>query len=216
MSALIKQGEVNDCWNRIGVQGDHTCPELKTHIHCRNCGTYAAAARSLLDVPLPPDHVSHWTQHYAKPRLEEDPHTESALIFRSSNEWLALSTARCEEVASDRTIRTLPHRRSPAVLGLANVRGELVVCLSLGALLGIPPLAETATHRLLIVGGEGAAAGLTALQVDEVDGTHRYNPRDLATAAHPGHVRATLRWRGHTVGILDHPALLGSIARGLA
>jgi chemotaxis-related protein WspD len=216
MSAITGSGEVDDCWNRIGVQGDNTCAELKEHIHCRNCGVYAAAARSMLDVPLPPDHVSLWTRHYAKPRVEEDPHTESVLIFRSSNEWLALSTARCEEVASDRAIRTLPHRRSPAVLGLANVRGELVVCLSLAALLAIHPLAETTTHRLLIVRGEGVDAGLTALKVDEVHGTFRYNPRDLTNTANPGYVRTTLRWREHTVGVLDDRALLGSIARGLA
>src|SRR4029077_5730556 len=33
MPALV----VDDCWNRIGVRGDASCPELKHHVHCRNC-----------------------------------------------------------------------------------------------------------------------------------------------------------------------------------
>ena len=35
---------INDCWNRIGVRGDASCPELEQHVHCRNCPVYSAAA----------------------------------------------------------------------------------------------------------------------------------------------------------------------------
>ena len=47
---------VNDCWNRIGVRGDRSCPELKQYVHCRNCPVYSAGAATgtsecALDIP---------------------------------------------------------------------------------------------------------------------------------------------------------------------
>ena len=35
---------LNDCWNKIGVRGDGSCPELARHVHCRNCPVYSASA----------------------------------------------------------------------------------------------------------------------------------------------------------------------------
>ena len=46
---LHHQPAVDDCWNRIGVFGDKSCPRLERHIHCRNCEVYGAAAIALLD-----------------------------------------------------------------------------------------------------------------------------------------------------------------------
>ena len=40
---------IDDCWNRIGIHGDKSCPLLSEHIHCRNCAVYSAAATRLLD-----------------------------------------------------------------------------------------------------------------------------------------------------------------------
>ena len=45
--------DVDDCWNRIGIRGDQSCPKLPEYVHCRNCPVYASAARRLLD-RLPP------------------------------------------------------------------------------------------------------------------------------------------------------------------
>ena len=36
-------GTVDDCWNRIGVSGDRSCPELQAHLHCRNCSVSSSA-----------------------------------------------------------------------------------------------------------------------------------------------------------------------------
>ena len=32
---------IDDCWNRIGVHGNKSCPLLAEHVHCRNCAVYA-------------------------------------------------------------------------------------------------------------------------------------------------------------------------------
>ncbi len=47
---------LDDCWNRIGVQGDQSCARLPLAVHCRNCEVYAAAAKAVLD-RLPPQEV---------------------------------------------------------------------------------------------------------------------------------------------------------------
>jgi chemotaxis-related protein WspD len=65
------------------------------------------------------------------------------VIFRIGAEWLALPTPAFQEVAERRVIHTLPHRRHGVVLGLVNIRGELLICVSLGRLLG---LAESKTQ----------------------------------------------------------------------
>jgi chemotaxis-related protein WspD len=36
-----------------------------------------------------------------------------------------------DEIVGPRPVHSLPHRRNPALLGLVNVRGELVICVSL-------------------------------------------------------------------------------------
>jgi chemotaxis-related protein WspD len=210
---------VEDCWNRIGVQGDGSCPELRAHVHCRNCPAYAAAARQLLDVPLPTEHLDVWTKRFAEPHRQQEHDTSSVLIFRSSSEWLGLPTLLCLEVASPRIVRTLPHRRDPAVLGVTNIRGELIVCVSFGALLGLRPAPAASTSRLLVVRGDGKP---TALEVDEVHSTHRYAPRELlplpdtVTNAATRNTHATLRWRDRTIGLLDGKALMAGLDRCLA
>lgn len=210
---------VHDCWNRIGVSGDGSCPELRQHIHCRNCPVYAAAARQLLDVAPPADQRDFWTQRFAAPRGQQQQDTRSVLVFRCATEWFALPTATCVEVASTRPIRRLPHRRDAAVLGLTNVRGELMVCVSLGAFLRLPMAGETPNPRLLVVRDKGEP---TALHVDEVHGTYRYAQSEIqpvpdtigVAAAHNTH--ATLRWCDRTVGLLDSKALLSGLDRCVA
>src|SRR5258706_152676 len=33
---------IDACWNRIGVRGDGSCPELARHVHCRHCPAFGA------------------------------------------------------------------------------------------------------------------------------------------------------------------------------
>ena len=118
--------QVYDCWKTIGVEGNGTCRELPGFIHCRNCPVYSAAGLQLLNRPLPADYRREWTEHFAQKQKLSTPLKTSALIFRIDREWLALPTHAFQEVAERRAIHTLPHRRQGIVLGLVNIRGELL------------------------------------------------------------------------------------------
>src|SRR5437588_4360 len=47
-TGLPEVNVIDDCWNRIGIGGDRTCPELAVHIHCRSCPVFSAAARRVV------------------------------------------------------------------------------------------------------------------------------------------------------------------------
>ena len=131
--------EVFDCWNTIGVTGNGSCRELLRFTHCRNCPVHSAAAAQLLDRPVLPQWRDEWTEHYAREKKLTTPARTSVVIFRIGPEWLALPTPAFQEVAERRIIHTLPRRRSVQnlVLGLVNIRGELLICVALGPLLGL-------------------------------------------------------------------------------
>ena len=75
---------------------------------------------------------------------KRDVKTRSLLMFRLGEEWLGLATRSLVEVAPLQAIHSLPHQRSRALLGVANVRGALVACLSLVELLGLDASAAPA------------------------------------------------------------------------
>ena len=56
----------SDCWHRIGVSGDRSCPELNAFIHCRNCPVFAAAARTFFDRPAPEGYLADWSRWLAE------------------------------------------------------------------------------------------------------------------------------------------------------
>jgi chemotaxis-related protein WspD len=221
------------CWNRIGVHGDRSCAELERHIHCRNCPTFAAAARALLDVPAPAGYRQIATEHFTRPAQAEPGYavstdTQSAIVFRLRAEWYAIRTAVCLEIADVRPIHSLPHRRDGAVLGVANVRGELLVCISLAVILGataqpeatpVQSMRRSAVPRLLVARG---TAGAVVFPVDEVQGTERFRTRDLkdvpATVAHAKatYTQALMPLGDRTVGLLDEQLLFYTVERALA
>ena len=216
--------EVSGCWGEIGVYGDASCLELHKFVHCRNCPVYSAAGVTLLDRPLPADYRLDWTRHFAQERRLPETGSASAILFRIQNDWFGLSTHNFQEVAERRPIHSLPHRSSGIILGLANVRGELVICISVGHLLQVnrnPSLASLrlSYRRLLVLQSE---AGRLAFPVDEVHGPHRFSPQDLQNApaalavTGPRFVQGLLRWQEHSAGLLDADQLFSGLQRSLS
>ena len=211
---------IDDCWNRIGIYGDKSCPVLPEHIHCRNCSVYSAAATRLLDrYSFEQEHV----EQYATRVDERKVATRSLMIFRLGDEWLGLATRCLDEVAPMQPIHSLPHQRSRALQGVANVRGALVPCLSLIELLGLDPTLAGPTSlrvmpRMLILAAHG---GPVVVPVDEVDGIHNIEERVLNAASASGehvsakYTRGVLQWKTRSLRWLDEEQLLGAITRSL-
>ncbi|MFR0689809.1 chemotaxis protein CheW [Enterobacterales bacterium AE_CKDN230030158-1A_HGKHYDSX7] len=220
-SSAVDLPTVDDCWNRIGVRGDRSCPKLVEHIHCRNCPVHAAAAISLLDryalggeTALAPVEVTEQGVEDGRPHL----------IFRLGEEWLGLPTRALAEVAPACVVHSLPHQRSPALLGVANVRGTLVACISLGELLGLDSRAAAREDarivpRMLIL---AAAGGPIISPVDEVEGIHELDEQAIVEASSHSHAandrftRGVMQWRNRSIRLLDQEALLDAATRSLA
>lgn len=234
--------QVYDCWNTIGVGGNGSCRELPRFVHCRNCPVYSAAALQLLDRPVTDEYRREWSEHYAREKKLTTPAKTSVMIFRIGSEWLALPTQAFQEVAERRAVHSLPHRRRGVVLGLVNVRGELLICASLGRLLGLTEqgagkvrsakcqvsgsltpdtahLAPLLADRLLVANWDG---NRIAFPVDEVHGIQRVHQDELreppGTVAKSTHTysRGVFAWRDRTIGFLDADVLFAALNRSLS
>lgn len=209
---------IDDCWNRIGVRGDKSCERLVEHVHCRNCEVHAAAAIHLLE-------------RYAAMQddvelVVDEPLVEhcSLLLFRVAEEWLAIATRSLVEVVAQLPVHSLPHQRSRSLLGVANVRGTLVACLSLAELLGIPAGTAQASGqrviaRMLILTGQG---GPVVVPVDEVEGTHAIARHTVQPAVRDGGLAVSqfscgvFQWQGRSITQLDDELLRQAMSRSFA
>ena len=210
---------IDDCWNRIGIHGDKSCPLLIEHIHCRNCAVYSAAATRLLDRYA----LQQEDREQVCVAAESEVTTRSLLMFRLGEEWLGLATRSLVEVAPLQAIHSLPHQRSRALLGVANVRGALVACLSLVELLGLDGVSSVASGarvmpRMLIIAAHG---GPVVVPVDEVDGIHAIDEHILEAASRSGtqasakYTRGVLQFKGRSLRWLDEEQLLSAVTRSL-
>ncbi|HVL15655.1 MAG TPA: chemotaxis protein CheW [Gemmata sp.] len=211
---------VDACWNRIGVWGDRTCPELQQVTHCHNCPVFAAAGRRFLDAPSPPGYLDEWTTRLAAPESTDAADVASVLVFRLGDEWLALSVARLVEVTARRPAHRVPHRGG-LLAGMVNIRGELHLCVRLDKLLGLDAAQDgDGRSARLVVARDGAESWVFA--ADEVDQVRRFARASLSPTP-PTLSRALSRLTtgifGHgarAVGLLDDARLFSSFRERLA
>src|SRR5271170_7391320 len=130
---------VDDCWNRIGVSGDRTCPELEAHVHCRNCPVFSRAARSFFDRKAPEGYLAEWSELLGRPVGAGATDESALLIFRLGSEWLALALSVVSEVTGLRPVHRVPHRTNRVFSGLVSLRGQLQLCVTLHGLLDVDP-----------------------------------------------------------------------------
>lgn len=203
----LSRGErpaLDDCWNRIGVRGDGSCPELTKVLHCFNCPVFATASQRLFERAPPPACVEEWTRELARNDADKQGSTAALLLFRLGEEWLALDVCWLIEATEPRVIHRIPHRTSRLLLGLVNIRGELQLCVSLRELLGVEGPAAT-EGRLLVAEHEGRR---WVFAVDEVAGVEHLPLEELTRA--PSTVaqsprrfaRGVFSWKERRVGYL--------------
>jgi chemotaxis-related protein WspD len=207
---------VDACWNRIGVRGDRSCPELVKFTHCNNCPVFAAAGRRFLDTAATPDYLDEWTTRLAVHEAEESRDVVSVLVFRLGDEWLALPVAVLVEVTHPRAAHRIPHRAG-LLSGMVNIRGELQLCVRLDLLLGVTvptPKGSSQNQRLVVIRRESDAWAFAA---DEVDQVHRFPLPDLMqppptlSRALSRLTRGVFESGGRAVGLLDESRLFPAI-----
>jgi chemotaxis-related protein WspD len=207
----------DQCWQRIGVWGDRSCPELAKYTHCHNCPVFSAAGRRFLDAPSPDGYLEEWTARLAEPVRRTADGVIGALVFRLGEEWLALPVGVLVEVTHPRKPHRIPHRAG-LLAGLVNVRGELHLCVRLDLLLGIEPAAgpppAAARPRMVVIRQD---SDRWAFAADDVDLVRRVAAADLVPAP-PTLARATARVTrgvfhrdGRAVGLLDETRLFEAL-----
>ena len=211
------------CWNTIGVWGARSgrCNRLVEFTHCMNCPVFAAAGSSLLDREFPAGYAEEWTQFLARGTESVGTARLSVVVFRLAGELLALPTKLFKEIVEPRPIHGIPHRSDNILLGLTNIHGQLQLCFSLKALLGISDAdseihSEGSTAKMLVVETERECF---VFQVDSVisAGDCRMDdagnvPATISKAAGTYTTRI-LRCGQKEVGLLDDGLLLYALKR---
>lgn len=226
---------LDDCWNRIGVFGDRSCPELTSCVHCRNCPVFSAAGRSLLERLPPSDYLKEWTTVLAETQrgsqgssLSADglavrsEHSLSVMIFRLQGELLALPVGVFLEVSAPFVVHSVPGRSNALFLGMVNVRGEIMLAASLSHLLGLKPATETSQLQASRMAVAGTPEGKWVFPIDEIHGIYLFHREAVRPApvviSQAGHAYGcgVFQWQNHTVALLDperiFAALNGEIA----
>jgi chemotaxis-related protein WspD len=213
------------CWKEIGTFGDRSCQDLTALAHCRNCPIYSAAGRRLLDRELPDGYRQEWTDLLANRKDAGQVETVSIIVFRLREELLALKTVFFQEAAEAAVPHSIPLRTGEIFKGVVNINGELILCVSVAALLGITGeegagAADRKVYpRLVVVSRDGQRF---AFPVDEVLGVHRLPPAGLQEL--PATVSRSIRaltagiipWQERTVGLLEEEKFFAALSRSLA
>lgn len=213
---------LDDCWNRIGVFGDRSCPELLQCVHCRNCPVYSAAGRSLLERLPPGDYLQEWTGVLGETKRGSDSSTLSAdgsvvrsdqslsvMIFRLAAELFALPVGVFLEVSAPFVVHSVPGRSNQLFLGMVNVRGEIMLAASLTNLLGLavkPATGQQSVGRMAVA---GTPEGKWVFPIDEIYGIYLFNRDDVKPApvvitnADHSYACGVFQWQNRSVALLD-------------
>ena len=127
---MLNSFQKNRCWKEIGIDGNGSCEKLTSIGHCRHCEEYSIMGRSLLNKKIPDGFKEYWTDIISKPKEIEKAGTISLAVFKIGDEWLALKTVYFIEVVDSKTIHYVPYRSDKIFLGLVNISGELLLCIS--------------------------------------------------------------------------------------
>ena len=217
---------INDCWNRIGVRGDRSCPELKRAIHCQNCNVFGAASQAFFDRPHLPEYRSELTRLVAEPPSLRQSGTQPVVVFALGEELFALDTRRFIEVTAPRRVHRVAHRTNRVFSGLVSINGQLELCFSLANLLNVaskkaasPPNAAPDDARLVVI--EDQKNRRWVFPADRVLGVERMSEGAFceppATVAQDtaGHVSRVIVWNAKRIGYLALDPIFSALERSL-
>ncbi|MEL6158326.1 MAG: chemotaxis protein CheW [Cyanobacteria bacterium J06623_5] len=199
--------------------------------------TDMTASACLLQRPMSAEYLAEQTAQLATALPKTGAgETCSAMIFRLGREWFALPAGLCVQVLPPVPAHTLPHRSNSTLLGVVNVRGQMLLKVSLIEILGLTPHA-TANYapeapdnsiaeakgkiypRMMVVeklDGQGDS-DVWVFEVDELDGIHAIGHDQLESAAAGIKTDAiactsqVFLWQGHRVNYLEDEQLFEAL-----
>jgi len=217
------------CWHEIGIWGDHSCPELPSHAHCHNCPRYIQTGQGLLHRPASADYIAALAKQFdqvlqSNQEVEANAAgVESLVVFRLGQEWWAIAANLIRETAPASPVHSLPHRSNDVLKGLIGVRGELLLYVSLRALLSLgretasgEGMTSTEPGELLVAELE---SGVWAFSVDELLGLQQIPRQRLQltpatlSKTQTTCTQAIFNWQGQQVNLLDGELLFYRIQR---
>jgi chemotaxis-related protein WspD len=205
-----------------------------SHSQNNNYSLGTGAERSLLDREIPVDYLNEWAQALAKQThalstsLQQDSlkigsakETLSIMIFRLGNESFALPVSVLQEITRPCPVHTLPHRSNDLFLGLVNIRGEVLLCVSLANLLSVempidPTYSRINLKRMIVVERQESR---WVFPVDEVHRVYRCHPNEVqdtpvvVTKAHNAYTQGIIDWQHEKVNYLDADRLFDTLDR---
>ncbi len=222
MTANTEQtsSEITDCWNILGVwsRTSERCPQLEKVIHCQNCDIYKQVGRSRLVQKTDDAYLQEWTDNLAQKQAVENHDMCSAITFRLGNDLYGLSTKLLNDVSHPRKAHHIPHRSNQILTGLVNIRGELILCISLNGLLGLRNHQQTNPERMIIAQFDDVRI---AFPVDRVDGITHYDRHTVQDApatlsSHDGtYIQGLLDSSEGKIGLLNHHLIQKTLGRML-
>jgi chemotaxis-related protein WspD len=218
---------VNDCWNRIGVRGDRSCPELKSAIHCQNCAVFGAASQAFFDRPQLSDYRSELTKLVAEPPRARQSASQPVVVFALGEELFALDTRRFVEVTGPRRVHKVAHRSNRVFSGLVSINGQLELCFSLANLLNVEKRNAAAAGaasapddaRLVVI--EDDKNRRWVFHADRVLGVERMpeaafgEPPATVAQDTAGHVGSVIVWNEKRIGYLALESVFAALERSL-
>ena len=172
---------------------------------------------ALLARPLSDADLDRATAELAAPIEDRRGLRTSVLAARAGGELVAIAATSATKVIGPTSIHRVPHRSNAVFLGLANHDGELLLCASIEAALGLAPRAEGTAPAAFIVaesGRERWAFGVDGIVgVVDVGEDAMRSPPMTVSAARSGCVRALARLDEGEAIVLEVGALF-ALLRG--
>ena len=159
-----------------------------------------------------PDQV-RWAQQRHLARDTIDPYRQQYLSFRLNDEWYGLNVHQLVEVLPLPKVTRVP-RTPEYILGVINLRGEVLSIVDLKGVFGLPHGASTVAPTVVVVAYGELRTGLL---VDSVGDLISLAPEDvtegqvLMDTAQRAHLDGAARWGGIPVRIINLEALRSQI-----
>jgi len=127
----------------------------------------------------------------------------SFVTFRLHEEWYGIAVKDVHEVVRVPPLALLPSAPF-SIVGLANVRGNLLPVIDPKRILGIPSSPSSAQNRLVVLSAEGVDVGLLTDEVAEmvsVPATQLEPPLATLNMSHLPYLESICRWKDRLMGI---------------